>query len=86
MNLIERKCIKNENGSFSFFKLTGVNKLIYIPVDSTGKKPIDDEMHLSEISDNTVNTESIVDIDVKNDLETRIEQVERAYLQKLIKS
>ena len=28
MGLVERKCIKNEEGSFSFFKLTGIVKLI----------------------------------------------------------
>ena len=30
MGLVERKCVKNEDGSFSFFKLTGINNLIYV--------------------------------------------------------
>lgn len=49
MNLIERKCVKNADGSFSFFKLTGITNLIYIPVDSTGSSVTDGQVHFTEI-------------------------------------
>lgn len=50
MNLIERKCVKNDDGSFSFFKLTGVTNLIYIPIDSTVSSVEDGQVHFTEIA------------------------------------
>lgn len=61
MKLIERKCVKNEDGSFSFIKLTGVNELVYVeskerksvptkkvPKDSNRNSPIENQIYIDE--------------------------------------
>ncbi len=83
MGLIERKCIKNEDGSFSFFKLTGINNLIYIPLDSIKNKSINRQKPIDKVTSNdsketNSNTDEFISEENKTDLETRLEQVERA--------
>lgn len=79
MKLIERKCVKNEDGSFSFFKLTGINDLIYIPVDSNNQKPIDNQIHFSEVirEDEEIVENEEVDEEAKADYELRVELIEQ---------
>ncbi|WP_346889198.1 hypothetical protein [Clostridium sp. UBA1056] len=74
MNLIERKCVKNQDGTFSFFKITGLTELVYIPIDSQGNKPVDGQVHFSEVVEEV---EYDVEIDEeKADYELRVDLIE----------
>lgn len=75
MGLIERKCVKNNDGSFSFFKLTGVSDLIYIAVDSNGNQPVEGQVHFEEVIEENETVE--ICEESKQDFELRVEQIER---------
>ncbi len=82
MQLIERYTLKNQDGTFSFFKITGLKGLIYIPkeekpVDSTGKTPMVGQVHVDEVieAQNEVDEEIINRIsDIERVLKTRADK------------
>lgn len=89
MNLIERKCVKNDDGSFSFFKLTGVTNLIYIPVDSTGSSVADGQVHFTEIISEDVQAPTLVKANAaeqESDFRLRIELIEEVLTTKANKA